>query len=83
MTRDQAEAEAKRLMEEHPERTTHRWFARSKRGEEWEVVRVRMPPGKKLDPLKVSIQAKPKPSPSDDPRPSTWRDLGGPHVGGG
>lgn len=68
MTRDEAESLAQKLDREHPDRTTHRWFARQGEGDGWEVVKVRLPEGMKRDPLKETIEAKPKPSPADDPR---------------
>jgi hypothetical protein len=67
MTRTEAEQLAERLDREHPDRVTHRWFARGEGGD-WAVVKVRLPEGMRRDPLKETIEAKPKPSPADDPR---------------
>ena len=83
MTRAEAEAEAARLSREHPQRAAHRWLARERSADEWEVVRIALPAGTRIDPLTATIEANPRPSPADDPRPNTWRDLGGPHIGGG
>lgn len=80
MTREAAEAEARRLAREHPDRGRYRWLARDREGT-WEVVRVPVPPGQKVDPLKTTTEAKPKPSQPDDPRTSYDRNVGGPWVG--
>jgi hypothetical protein len=78
MDRAQAEQEAKRLAAEHPDRETHRWVAREQPGDGWEVVKVKMPPGMRVDPLKTTAEAKPKPPEPDDPRSSYERNVGGP-----
>ena len=80
MTRDAAEAEAPRLGREHPERDRYRWLARDRQGA-WEVVKIPVPPGQRVDPLKTTTEAKPKPSQPDDPRSSYDRNVGGPWVG--
>ena len=80
MTRDAAEAEARRLGREHPERDRYRWLARDRQGT-WEVVKIPVPPGQRVDPLKTTSEAKPKPSQPDDPRTSYDRNVGGPWVG--
>ena len=79
MTRDEAEREAERLSREHPERASYRWFAREV-GDVWSVVRVSLHDSSG-DMLRPMVEAKPRPPHSDDPRPNTWRDLGGPNVG--
>jgi hypothetical protein len=43
MTRDEAEARSAQLNAEHPDRATHRWFAREEGGD-WTVVRVGVGP---------------------------------------
>jgi len=80
MTREEAETEARRLGREHPDRDRHRWLARDRDGT-WEVVRVPVPPGQRVDPLKTTSEAKPKPSQPGDPRTSYDRNVGGPWVG--
>jgi hypothetical protein len=80
MTRDEAEREAERLSREHPERASYRWFAREV-GDVWSVVRVSLPHDRSGDGLRPMVEAKPRPPHPDDPRPNTWRDLGGPNVG--
>ena len=78
MTRDEAEAAARRLGTEHPDRKTHRWIARAAAGETWEVVKVRMPENARIDPLKTAVESKPKPPQPGDPRTSYDRNVGGP-----
>jgi hypothetical protein len=76
MTRAEAEAEVRRLAAGHPDRATHRFFAREADGG-WQVVRIPVPPGTRVDPLKATIEAKPKPSPADDPRSVPARNMPG------
>jgi hypothetical protein len=80
MTREQAEREAERLSREHPDRASYSWFAQQVGGV-WSVVRVS---GSLTRPRGVNpaVEAKPRPPQADDPRPASWRDLGGPYVGG-
>jgi hypothetical protein len=80
MTRDEAQRQAERLSREHPERASYRWFARELRGV-WSVVRVPVAHRHDADALRETIEARPRPPQPDDPRPSTWRDLGEPNVG--
>jgi hypothetical protein len=80
MTRDEAEPEAERLSREHPDRAGYRWFAREVGGV-WSVVRVSAAHTRPAETLKPTVEAKPRPPQPEDPRPSTWRDLGGPNVG--
>ena len=80
MSREAAEAEARRLAREHPDRAGHHWVARERDGS-WEVVKIPVPTGQRVDPLKTTTEAKPKPSLPDDPRTNYDRNLGGPWVG--
>jgi hypothetical protein len=41
------------------------------------VVRVKLPPGMRIDPVKETSEAKPQPAPADDPRPTFHRNAGG------
>jgi hypothetical protein len=75
MTREEATAAAKRFGAEHPERDTHTWIAREAAAGGWEVVKVRLPGGVRLDPLKATTEAKPKPPEPDDPRPVIFRNI--------
>jgi hypothetical protein len=74
MDRAEAEQTARRLAEEHEDRETHRWIARE-RPEGWEVVKVKMPPGMRVDPLKATVESKPKPAQPDDPRPANVQNI--------
>jgi hypothetical protein len=80
MTRDQAEQRAAELNDEHPDRGAYRWLARE--GQEgWQVARISIPGGVRLDPLKESVESKARPE-APDPRPAFFRDVGGPYAGG-
>ena len=81
MNREEAEGSAQRLAEEHPDRASHRWVPREEPDGSWSVVKVRMPPGMRVDPLKTTVEAKPRPAQPDDPRPSYDRNVGGPWIG--
>jgi hypothetical protein len=76
MDRAAAEHECQRLRDEHPDRATNSWLVREVGNGEWEVVRVPLPPGIRRDPLKATVEAKPKPPQSDDAPP--WRSGGVP-----
>lgn len=80
MTREDAEARAAGHNREHPERGAYRWIARAG-GDGWEVVRVTVPGGVRLDPLKEGVESRSKPQ-APDPRPAFLRDVGGPYAGG-
>jgi hypothetical protein len=82
MTREDALARAEQLNTEHPDRETHAWIPRRGSGEEWDVVKLRMP-GLRRDPMKATTEAKPKPQQSDDVPP--WKSAGGvpPFAAGG
>ncbi len=80
MTREDAERECERLAAESPDRATHTWIA-FERGGEWEVAKLDVPPVDREG--HTETRADEKPATGDDPRPSTWRDLGGPWVGPG
>jgi hypothetical protein len=75
MTREEAEQLRERLSREHPDRATHVWLAREDSPGEWSVAKVRLPAGMKRDPLKATVEAKPKPREADDPRPAPFRDI--------
>jgi hypothetical protein len=34
----------------------------------------------RIDPMKATTEAKPKPAPADDPRPAFHKDVGGPYA---
>jgi hypothetical protein len=75
MTREEAEREARRLAQRHPDRETHRWIAREEPDGDWVVVKVKMPPGMSVDPLKATVETKPKPPQPDDPRQPITRNV--------
>jgi len=81
VTRPEAEERAARLQAEHPDRHTHRFFAREARGGAWEVARVSMPQQLRRPPLTPTIDAHPQPSPADDPR--TGHERRAPGIAGG
>ncbi|HEX2410304.1 MAG TPA: hypothetical protein VHJ39_03960 [Solirubrobacteraceae bacterium] len=80
MTREQAEARAAELNREHPDRHAARWIARAA-GDGWEVARVSLPGGARIDPLTATTEAKPRPQPAEDPRSALGRNVGGPYAG--
>jgi hypothetical protein len=75
MDHDAAQQRAEELKREHPDRETHTWMARGNPDGEWEVVKVRVPGGRRIDPLKATIETKPKPPMPDDPRPANIRNI--------
>lgn len=79
MTREEAEQRAATLNREHPERATHRWLAREGAGG-WEVARISVPGGIRLDPLHEAVESRPRPPQPGDPRPVAHRDIGGPYA---
>ena len=78
MKRAEAEALQKQLQAEHEDRATHTFMVREAGEDEWDVVKVSLPP---RSPLKETIEAKPRPQQSDDAPP--WQSTGGvpPGVG--
>lgn len=80
MTRDQAERQATALNRDHPDRATRHWLVREVDGA-WQVARVSLPPGIRVDPTKATVEARPSPAQAPDPRPAFIRDVGGPYAG--
>lgn len=78
MTRDEAQAECRRLAAEHPDRATHSWLAREDADGDWTVVKIGAVGAR---PLGTRQESKPRPPQADDPRPAMWRDVGGPYGG--
>lgn len=74
MTREEVERLCERLAREHPDRATHAWLARQESGG-WSVVRIERPPGSRAEPLKATVEARPKPPQPDDPRPLDWKNV--------
>ena len=81
MNRTEAEETASQLARQHPNRAKYRWFVRQGADGEWVVVKVGVPPGERVEPLKATTEAKPKPAQAEDPRPPFWKDVGGPYAG--
>ncbi len=81
MTRSEAEDAARTHAREHPDRETHQWLAKEQPDGSWTVVKLRLPPGMKVDRLKTTTEAKPKPPQPDDPRTSYDRSVSGPWIG--
>ena len=77
MTRDEAERRAAELNREQP---GYRWLAHDRDGT-WEVARLSLPGGIRLDSLKEGVESKPRPE-APDPRPAFFRDIGGPYGPG-
>jgi hypothetical protein len=74
MTRAEAEAEAKRLQAEHPER---HFVARQSANGDWEVASVLLPKELQRDTLSPTIEARPRPSPAEDPRTGNEQRIPG------
>ncbi len=80
MTREQAQQSAAELNREHAERATHRWLARETPAG-WSVVRVSLPAGMRIEPLRASVETRPRPPQAPDPRSTLVRNVGGPYGG--
>ena len=70
----EAREECNRLKREHPERATHTWIPREVDGD-WQIVRVQLPPGMRRDPLRATVEAKPKPRDPADPRQAPFQNI--------
>ena len=75
MTREDAEHRADQLNREHPERGAYRWLPREAAGG-WQVARVTVPGGVRIDPLAEAVESRPRPE-ADDPRSAFERNVGG------
>ena len=64
MRKDEAEARSAELNREHPDRATHRWFAREDATGDWTVVRVAVGPL-----AQVTGTAQPSKDQAPDPAP--------------
>ena len=78
MTHAEATERAAVLNRTHPERRSVRWLAREADGE-WQVARVTLPAGMRIDPVKTTSEAKPRPAEAPDPRSAFDRNVGGPY----
>jgi hypothetical protein len=61
----QAQSEATRLNSEHPDRDKFRWVALARGAETWAVVKSAR--RSRVDPLKATTEAVPKPPQPEDP----------------
>ena len=73
MDQAEAEREAQALNREHPERAEFEWVAFPHKNGVWTVVKT--PRLERIDPLKATTEARPKPPYPDDPRPGDFRDA--------
>ena len=78
MTCEEAERRAAAL---NAEGSGHRWFAR-KGADGWEVVKVALPPGVRLDPVKQAVPQATRPTPAGPP-PAYHRHFDGAGGAGG
>jgi hypothetical protein len=62
--REEADAAAAKLNEEHPERDHYQWFAKGDNGD-WSVARMRLPHARSSQPT-ATTQAKPPAPPPDE-----------------
>ena len=81
MTRPDAEQRARWLQDNDPARDTYRFVARESADGDWEVARVEVPASLRRGPLTETVEAKPRPSPADDPR--TGNEQRAPGLPGG
>ena len=73
MNRDEAERRCAELNDAADEGAPGRWMVREAEDGEWVAVHVNVPGMKARDPLKETIETRPKPPTADDPRPSSVR----------
>jgi hypothetical protein len=71
----QAESEAARLNNEHPDRERFEWVALARDAETWAVAKS--PRRARVDPLKATTEAVPKPPQPEDPNFGPLGDLPG------
>lgn len=75
MSYDEAKKLCEHLAREHPDRGSHLWITSRDKDREWSVVKVAKPEGLRIDPLKPTVEAKPRPPQPDDPRPAIFRNI--------
>jgi hypothetical protein len=74
MEQADAEAEATRLNETHPQRDRWEWKPLPRGASDWVVVKG---PRRRIDPVKATTEAAPKPPQPDDPWTGPVGDLPG------
>jgi hypothetical protein len=78
MNRQEAEALCEQLKREHPERQKYTWLPRRAEADDaWQVVKVQLPEGLQREPMKATVEAKPKPAQPDDQRSILSRNAPG------
>jgi hypothetical protein len=77
VTRSEAELRARWLQENDPDRAKRRFVARERGDDDWEVASVEVPEQFRRGPLTPTVEAKPRPSPADDPRTGNERRMPG------
>jgi hypothetical protein len=75
MTRDDAERRCAELNHAADDGAAGRWMVQEGEGGEWHAVHVNVPGLKPRDPLKETIEARPRPPTADDPRPSSVQNA--------
>jgi hypothetical protein len=73
MTREEAVARCAELNREGD--GAQQWFPKEKTDGEWEIVSIVVEGFRRPDPLKASIETKPKPAAPPDPRPAIYRNI--------
>ena len=73
MTREEAETRCAALNRDGD--GARQWFAKEKGDGEWEIVSIVVEGRRRPDPLKASIETRPKPSEPPDPRPAIFRNI--------
>jgi hypothetical protein len=74
VTRADAEARCAELNESDV-RDGGRWMVREQHAGDWRAVRVNVPGMKARDPLKASVESRPRPEEPADPRPAIFRNI--------
>ena len=77
VTRAEAEQRAGWLQENDPDRASRRFIARERDDGEWEDASLEVPEQFRRGPLTPTVEAKPRPSPADDPRTGNERRMPG------
>lgn len=73
MTREEAVARCAEL--NRAAEGGQQWFAKQKGDGDWQIVSVVAAGLRRRDPLKASIETKPKPTEPPDPRPAIFRNI--------
>lgn len=81
MTHAETEQRARILHQEHPERDVHRFIPRQSPDGSWHVAKVPVPEHLRRPSLTPTIEARPKPPQTDDPR--TGHEQRAPGIPGG